>query len=109
MTTIAAALIESKDAPTSQVTEYTSTDVKTIIDKFTVHNTTGAGITFIVNLVPAAGAAGTANQKLSKTIQPAETYRCPEIVGHTLEASDFISMIAGATGLTIRSSGRQIS
>jgi hypothetical protein len=104
-----AVLIASKNAPTSQTTEYTSTAVKTILDKFTAHNTTAAGITFVVNLVPSGGVAGAANQTLSKTIQPAQTYTCPELVGHTQEAGDFISLIAGATGLTIRASGRQVS
>jgi len=109
MAVIIVVLIASKNAPTSQTTEYTSTAVKTIIDKFTAHNTTAAGITFVVNLVPSGGAAGTVNQTLSKTIQPAQTYTCPELVGHTLEVSDFISLVAGTTGLTIRASGRQVS
>lgn len=109
MTTTLAALIEAQDAPTSQTTEYTSTDVKTTIDKFTAHNTTGAGITLAVNLVPSGGSAGSTNLKLNKTIQPGQTYTCPELVGHVLEDGDFISMIAGATGLTIRASGRKVS
>lgn len=109
MTTTTQALIESKDAPTAQTAEYTSTDVVTIIDKFTAHNTTGAGITLVVNLVPVSGTAGTSNQKLSKTIQPGQTYLCPEVVGHTLNVGDFISLVAGATGLTIRASGRVVS
>lgn len=108
MTTITRAIIESKNAPTSQTTEYTSTNLVTVIDKFTAHNTTGASITFAVNLVPNAGSAGATNLKLSKTILPGQTYRCPELVGHTLNSGDFISLIAGATGLTIRASGRQI-
>lgn len=109
MTTTTNTLIQSKDAPTSATTEYTSSNVKTIIDKFTVHNTTGAGITFEVNLVPNGGSAGSDNQKINRTIQAGQPYLCPEVVGHTLEDGDFISINAGATGLTIRASGRVVS
>ena len=110
MTTITKALIESKDAPTSQTPQYTATNVKTIIDKFTGTNTTGAAITLSINLVPQGGSAGATNLIVdTKTVQPGQTYPFPEVIGHTLEDGDFISVIASATGLTIRSSGREIS
>lgn len=110
MTTVAKAIIPSKAAENAQTTQYTSTDVQTIIDKFTVNNTTGGNVTFAVNLVAAAGAAGAANLILSKTILAGQCYTCPELIGHVLEAGDFISTIAGAAAsLTIRASGRQIS
>jgi hypothetical protein len=57
-----------KSAENAQTTQYTSTDVQTIIDKFTVNNTTGGNVTFAVNLVNSGGAAGAANLILSKTI-----------------------------------------
>lgn len=110
MTTVAVAIILSKAAENAQTTQYTSTDVKTIIDKFTVNNTTGGNVTFAVNLVNSGGAAGAANLILSKTILAGQCYTCPELIGHVLEAGDFISSIAGAAAsLTIRAAGRQIS
>jgi len=46
----------------------------------------------------------------TRTIVPAETYQCPEMVGQVLEAGGFISTLAGtATSLTITASGREIT
>jgi hypothetical protein len=110
MTTVAKAIIPSKAAENVQTTQYTSTDVQTILDKFVVNNTTGGNVTFAVNLVNSGGAAGAANLILSKTILAGQCYTCPELIGHVLEAGDFISTIAGAaTSLTIRAAGRQVS
>ena len=103
-------LIEAKDTPTVQTTDYTSTNVVTVFDKHTVTNTTGSAITYSVNLVPNAGSAGPTNLIIDgRSILPGETYPCPEIVGQILNAGDFLSHIASATGLTVRSSGRIIS
>jgi hypothetical protein len=110
MSTAAKAIIPSKANENAQTTQYTSTDVQTIIDKFVVNNTTAGNVTFAVNLVNSGGTAGTANLILSKTILAGQCYTCPELIGHVLEAGDFISTIAGAAAsLTIRASGRQIS
>lgn len=110
MSTTAANIIPAKQAENVQTNQYTSTNVKTIIDKFTVTNTTGGNVTFAVNLVPLAGAASASNLILSRTILAGQTYTCPELVGQVLEAGGFISTLAGAvTSLTIRASGRQIT
>jgi hypothetical protein len=46
----------------------------------------------------------------TKTLQPAETYTFPEIVGAALAPSGFISTIAGtASAINIRSNGREIT
>jgi hypothetical protein len=110
MTTTAIVLVASKAAENAQTTQYTSTSVKTIIDKFTATNTTGGNVTFAVNLVTAAGTAGTANLMFSRTILPGQCYTCPELIGHVLEAGDFVSTLAGAAAsITIRASGRQVT
>lgn len=111
MTTVAKVLIQSKIAENAQTTQYTATGVKAIIDKFTATNYSAGAQTLSVNLVASAGAAGNANLVVkTKTLQAGETYTFPEIVGHMLEAGDFISTIASAaTSLTIRASGREIS
>jgi len=110
MTTQVDVLINAKDAENSQTTQYTSTSVQTIIDKFTVHNHTGTAATFACNLVPSGGSADSTNLFVNRTILPGETYRCPELVGQTLDDGDLISTIAGtATALAMRASGRIIS
>jgi len=104
-------IIPAKVAENSQTTQYTSTGVQTIIDKFTATNYSASAATISVNLVTATDTAG--NQNLivkTKTLQPAETYTFPELVGHVLPVSGFISTIAGtATAINIRASGRLVS
>jgi len=111
MTVTAKVLIPAKIAENTQVTQYTATGITTIIDKFTATNYSGSAATLSVNLVTASDTAG--NQNLiskTKTLQPAETYTFPEIVGQVLMASGFISTIAGtATSINIRASGREVS
>ena len=110
MTVTVKVLVPAKQAENAQTTQYTATNCKAIIDKFTVTNTTGGGVTFAVNLVTAAGAAGAGNLILSKTIAANSTYTCPELVGQDLDDGGFISTIAGAaTSLTIRVSGREVT
>lgn len=105
-----ATLIESKYAENSQTTQYTSTNVKTLIDKFTVTNATAAAATFAVNLVVSAGTAAAGNVNLSRPILAGKSDQCPELVGHALEPGGFISTLAGtASALVIRASGRQVS
>jgi hypothetical protein len=104
-------LIPAKTAEATQVTQYTATGVTTIIDKFTATNYSAAAATISVNLVTSADTAG--NQNLivkTKTLQPAETYTFPELVGQVLMAGGFISTIAGtASAINIRASGREVS
>jgi len=110
MTVTVKNIIPRKQAENAQTSQYTADNCKTIIDKFTVTNTSGGNVTFAVNLVAAAGAAGAANLVLTRTIQPNETYNCPELVGQVLESGGFISTLAGAaTSLTISASGREIT
>lgn len=104
-------IIPRKQAEAVQTTQYTATNCKTIIDKFTVTNTSAGAVTIAVNLVASGGSASDSNLVLkAKSIQAGETYLCPELVGQTLESSGFISTIAGAaTSLTISASGREIT
>jgi len=104
-------LIPAKTAEAAQTTQYTSTGVTTIIDKFTATNYSAAAATLSVNLVTAAGSAGNDNLIVkTKTLQAGETYTFPEIVGQILAPSGFISTIAGtASAVNIRASGRQVT
>lgn len=104
-------LVPAKIAENTQTTQYTATSVTAIIDKFTATNYSAAAATISVNLVTSADTAG--NQNLitkTKTLQAAETYTFPELVGHYLMPGGFISTIAGtATAINIRVSGREVS
>ena len=104
-------LVPPKQLENAQTAQYTATNVKAIIDKATVTNTSANNVTLSVNLVTSGGSAGSANLIMdTRTIVPDETYLCPELVGQVLEAGSFISTIAGAaTSLTMRVSGREVS
>jgi hypothetical protein len=104
-------LIPAKTAENTQTTQYTATNVTTVIDKFTATNYTATAATISVNLVAVSGSAGNDNLIVkTKTLQPSETYTFPELVGQVLNPGGFISTIAGtATAINIRASGREIA
>lgn len=103
-------IILSKQLEAAQTNQHIAS-VKTMIDKVTVTNTTGAAVTFSCNLVPSGGAVGDGNAIIKdKAVATGETYVCPELVGYVLESGDAISMIASvADSLTIRASGREVT
>ena len=111
MTVTLKVLIPAKTAEASQTTQYTASNVTTIIDKFTATNFSASSATLSVNLVTSGDTSG--NQNLitkTKTLAAAEVYTFPEIVGQVLIAGGFISTIAcTATAITIRASGREVS
>jgi hypothetical protein len=111
MTVTVKVLVPAKFAENSQTTQYTATGVTTIIDKFTATNISASAATVSVNLVTTAGTAGNTNLiTKTKTLQPAEVYTFPELVGQVLMAGDFISTIAGtASAINIRVSGREVT
>lgn len=111
MTVTVKVLVPAKTVENSQTTQYTATGVTTIIDKFTATNYSAAAATISVNLVTVAGSAGNNNLiTKTKTLQPAEVYTFPELVGQVLNAGDFISTIAGtASAINMRVSGREVT
>jgi hypothetical protein len=111
MTVVVKVLIPAKQAESAQTTQYVANNVKAIIDKFTVTNTSASNTTFSCNLVTVVGTANAANLIIdARTIVPDETYTCPELVGQVLDSGGFISTLASAaTSLTIRASGREIT
>ena len=111
MAVTARVLVPPKQLENAQTAQYTATNVRAIIDKATVTNTSASNVTLSVNLVTVSGSAGNSNLIIdNRTIVPDETYLCPELVGQVLEAGGFISTIAGAaTSLTMRVSGREVS
>ena len=111
MTVTVKVLIPAKIAEATQTTQYTANGVTTIIDKFTATNYSASAATLSVNLVTVSFSAGDANLiTKTKTLQPAEVYTFPELVGQVLAPSGFISTLAGtATSINIRASGREVS
>ena len=111
MTVTVKVLVPAKTAENTQTTQYTANGVTAIIDKFTATNYSATAATISVNLVTAAGSAGNDNLIVkTKTLQPSETYTFPELVGHVLAPSGFISTIAGtASAINIRVSGREVT
>jgi hypothetical protein len=111
MTVTVTVLVPPKQMEAVQTTQYTATSVRAIIDKATVTNTDTVARTFSVNIVTSGGSAGNANLVIdTRTVQPDETYLCPELVGHVLAPGGFISTLASAgVALTLRVSGREIT
>lgn len=111
MTVTVTVLIPAKTAENTQTTQYTSTGMTTIIDKFTATNYSASAATISVNLVTSGGSTGDSNLIVkTKTLQPSETYTFPELVGQVLMSGGFISTLAGtAAAVNIRSNGRVIT
>lgn len=111
MTVTVKVLVPAKTAENSQTTQYTATGVTTIVDKFTATNFSANAATLSVNIVTGADTAGNQNLVVkTKTLQPAETYTFPELVGQVISPSGFISTIAGtASAVNIRVSGREVT
>ncbi len=111
MTVQAKSLFTPLQAQIAETTQYVApAATRTILDKLTGTNTTGAAATITVKLVQNGGAAGASNTIVSvKSIAPGECYTFPEIVGHVLNAGDFISTLTSAVAITIRASGREVS
>jgi len=111
MTVLVKNIIPRKQAEGAQTAQYTAVNCKTIIDKFTVTNTSAGNVTFSTNLIAEGGASGDSNLVLKlRAIAPGDTYTCPELVGQTLESGGIISTFASAAAsLTISASGREIT
>lgn len=81
-----------------------------MIDKCTAYNSDTTSRTLTVHLLPSGGTAATSTIILVKTLQPGETYTCPEVVGHVLEPSGFLQALAStASVINLRISGRVVS
>ena len=111
MTVTAKTLVPAKFAETAQTTQYTATNVTTIIDKFTATNISGSTATISINLVTATFLPDNSNLIVkAKSLAASETYIFPELVGQILQAGAFISTIAStASAINMRVSGREVT
>ncbi len=96
---------------TSIATYWTSTNIKSRIDKCTLANITAGAITCDVHRVPSGGTADTSNKLIDgRSLAAHETYLCPEIVGRVLEAGDTLQAKASAiSSVNIMAEGVTIS
>jgi len=111
MAVIPKAIIQAQQLTNANATYYTATNIRTLIDKVTLCNTTAGAVTATIDIVDSGGAAGVTERVISaRSIAAGETYTCPEMVGHILNPGDSIQGLAGATAsITIRASGREVS
>ena len=111
MTVTVKVLVPAKIVEATTTKQYTATGVTAIIDKFTATNYSAVAATISVYLVTVSGSEGNLNLiTKTKTLQPAEVYTFPELVGQVLGVGDFISTIAGtATAINMRVSGREVT
>ena len=79
MTVTTKALVSSVILPAGTSTPYTCTVKATILDKITVFNSDTITTADISISLPLG-----ADNLMVKTLQPQESYMCPEIAGHTL-------------------------
>ncbi len=100
-------LTSAQQLTTGAATYYTSTNIVTIVDKFTLCNETAGAVTVTVSI--GADAAST-RMIAARSLAAGETYLCPEMVGQILAAGDIIQALCSAnTSVTIRASGRTVS
>lgn len=112
MSVVSQCLVETKSAEAAQTTQFTvPVNSRVILDKMTVTNVTGTAAVISVNLVVNGSTAGASNVVISvKSVAANDSYTCPELVNHTLNAGDFVSTLAGtAAALNIRISGRVVA
>jgi len=103
-------LISTKYMETSATTQYTSTNIKTYIDKFTLNNVTASTVTVSISLVESGDTASLGNQLISsRPIPPGKPYLCPELTGQLLDIGDFIATLSGTgSAIVMRATGRTV-
>lgn len=96
----------------SGTTVYTSTGVRTIIDKFTVTNTDNSARTVTVYIMP-NGQLTVADRYIitsAKSVDAGEAVELTELKNHILESGDYIVVVANAANVvSVRASGRKVT
>ena len=108
MTVTVRNLIPAKFAENTQTGQYSTVNLRAVIDKFSATNNGSAAVLFSVNIYNSSVA--TSNRIINqRSIMPGETYNCPELVGQVLENGYTLSTLCDtASALTIAASGREI-
>jgi hypothetical protein len=84
---------------------------RAIVKKATFCNDDAIAVTVTINLVPSGGAAAYGNCiTKAKVLAAGETWSCPDVENHVMEASGFISMVASVTAkIGTRISGFEVT
>ena len=111
MTVQSDVLISSSRVPSAAANSYTSTGRKTIVDIYTVTNTSGAGATFSAWVVPASGTPDDTNKIIDvQTVASHECLPIEGLIGRRLNAGESIYTEASiADVLTHRAEGRGVT
>jgi hypothetical protein len=111
VTIVNKSMVDGVNLTDSVVTYYTATDVRAVIQKATFTNDDTGIVTVTINLVPSGGSATYANRITKEhSIIGGDTWSCPDIVNHELEAGGFISMVASVTNkIGCRISGYEVT
>ena len=103
--------VDGVNLTAAAATYYTApASTKALIKKATFCNDHTIVVTVTINIVPLAGAAAYGNQ-ITKTraLAAGETWSCPDVENHVIEAGGFISMVASVDAkIGVRISGYEI-
>jgi hypothetical protein len=105
-------LVDGTNLTDSAATFYTApASTRAIIKKATFCNDHSSTVTVTINLVPSGGSAAYGNQiTKTKALAAGETWSCPDVENHVLEAAGFISMVASVTAkVGVRISGYEVT
>lgn len=110
MAVTATALIPPKYASTALNNDYAA-QAKTIVDAFTVTNTSGGASTITIHVVPPGGSPGADNCVVqSRAVAVNESYSVTPMLGQVIEAGSAIWCVSVATNaLVLFASGRVIT
>lgn len=102
-------IIDSKYAEDSQVFQFVA-DSTVVIDKFTAVNVSADPEQISVYLTDDGSPSDSSLIIDERTIAPGETYTCPELINHALQAGAGIATLASmANAIVIRASGTVIT
>ncbi len=111
MTVTVKNLVNPVNVAAAATAQYTAVNLTAIIDKCTIVNYGTSAATISIYL-PASGSSAASNNLVlqNKTLQPAETYTCPEVVGHVVPSGGSIVTVASvALAIALRVSGREVT
>lgn len=111
MTVTSKVLLQGKLIEATQVSQYPSTNVKSIVDGAIASNISSAAVLLSVWLVPSQGAPSDANKIIDAVpIGAHSAYLCPELAGRRLDAGDAIYTQADTGGaISLRLDGRVVT
>jgi hypothetical protein len=108
MTTTAKRLVAGSVLTGTAATYYTApSSTRAVIKSATLANATGAPVTAVVYIVPAAGTAGAANTFIAgQVVAAGATYTCPELINHVIHPCETLQ--ASGNGMSFGVSGAEI-